>query len=470
MGSRRPIRPRRWRPPDDRLMSDSYAQALAWLYGYADFERATGLGGGPPFERGLERTARLLGDLGNPHERLQIVHVAGSKGKGSVCALVASAAEAAGLRTGLYTQPHLHTFRERFQIDGQPIDSDTFAQLVERMRAAVARTTSETLGAPTTFEISTAMALAWFSMEKVDVAILEVGLGGRLDATNVVNPAVTAVTTIVREHTRLLGETLPQIAREKAAIAKPGVPMLVSSQSLDVLNAIRAVAEASGALVEVVPALATDGTAAWRGGRATTVARDPFSADALPLGLAGDHQASNAGLAYAVCRALGDRGTAIPRDSIRAGFGAARWPGRLELVGNDPPVVVDGAHTVEAVEVVIDTLRRQLDLRRGPVIFGALRDKSVRHMAEALRPYATRILVIEPGHPRGMPAAETLAQLDRLPHATAASSTSDALAQATAAARPGQAVLAIGSLAVAADVRVAAGLPVESDPPVPVTK
>lgn len=449
-------------------MSDTYADALAWLYRYADFERGTGLGGGPPFGHGLERTWRLLADLGNPHDGLRIAHVAGSKGKGSVCALVASAAEAAGLRTGLYTQPHLHSFRERFQIDGQPIDPLSFARLVDRMRAAVERTADETLGLPTTFEISTAMALAWFRMEKVDLAILEVGLGGRLDATNVVTPAVTAVTTIVREHTRLLGDTLPEIAREKAAIAEPGVPMLVSGQSLEVVEAIRCVAKAAGAAVQVVPALATDGSAGWRDARAVTVARDPRSGDALPLGLAGPHQALNAGLAYALCRTLAHRGVAIPRDAIRAGFGAARWPGRLELVACDPPVVVDGAHTVEAVAVVVETLRRQLKLHRGPVIFGALRDKSVRHMAEALRPFATRLLVIQPQHPRGMPATEVLNQLDGPIGATAAPGAADALIMARHAARPGQAVLAIGSLAVAADVRAAAGVPVECDPPVPV--
>lgn len=447
-------------------MSDAYADALAWLYGYADFERGTGLGGGPPFGQGLERTSRLLADLGNPHDSLRIVHVAGSKGKGSVCALVASAAEAAGLTTGLYTQPHLHTFRERFQIDGQPIDSAAFTRQVARTRGALKRTRSATLGDPTTFEISTAMALDWFRMREVDLAILEVGLGGRLDATNVVRPEVTAVTTIVREHTRLLGDTLPEIAREKAAIAKPGVPMLVSDQSTEVLDAIRDVAAAAEADVQVVPALSTDGSASWRGGRATTAARDPYSGDALPLGLAGPHQARNAGLAYAVCRALGDRGLAIPRNAIRAGFGAVRWPGRLELVGRDPPVVVDGAHTSEAVAVVVETLRRQLNLRRGPVIFGALRDKSVRHMTEALRPFATRIVVIEPGHPRGMPSSEVLAQLDGRLGATAVPNAASALARARDAAKPGQAVLATGSLAVAADVRAAAGVPVETDPPV----
>ena len=447
-------------------MPDMYADALAWLYRYADFERGTGLGGGPPFGHGLERTARLLADLGDPHHGLRLVHVAGSKGKGSVCALVASAAEAAGLRTGLYTQPHLHSFRERFQIDTQPIDPPSFTRLVDRMRAAVERTADETLGPPTTFEISTAMALAWFRREEVDLAILEVGLGGRLDATNVVTPDVTAVTTIVREHTRLLGDTLPEIAREKAAIAKRGVPMLVSDQSPEIVEAIRGVAEAAGADVQVVPALATDGSAGWRNGRAVTVARDPASSDALPLGLAGPHQARNAGLAYALCRTLADRGVAIPRDAIRAGFGAARWPGRLELVANDPPVVVDGAHTVEAVAVVVDTLRRQLNLQRGPVIFGALRDKSVRRMAEALRPFATSFVVIEPGHPRGMPASDVLNQLDGLHNATAAPSATQALALARDAARPGQAVLATGSLAVAADIRAAAGVPVTVDPPV----
>ena len=447
-------------------MFETYADALAWLYGYADFERDTGLGGGPPFGPGLERTARLLTALGDPQADLRIVHVAGSKGKGSVCALVAAAAEAAGLHTGLYTQPHLHSYRERFQIDGQVIEPDSFTRLAARARTAVERTESATLGSPTTFEISTAMTLDWFRMSNVDLAVLEVGLGGRLDATNVVAPAVTAVATIVREHTRLLGDTLPEIAREKAAIAKPDVPMLVSDQAREVLSAIRGVAEAAGAHVQVAPALATNDIATWRDGRATTVARDPYSGDALPLGLAGAHQARNAGLAYAVCRELGAQGLAIPRDAIRAGFGATFWPGRLELVGTDPPVVVDGAHTVEAVDAVVATLRTQLKLRHGPVIFGALRDKPARGMAQALRPFASCLIVIEPGHPRGMAATETLAQVDGVLTGMQAASATEALALARAAARADQAVLAIGSLAVAADIRAAAGVPVDADPPV----
>ena len=448
-------------------MTDAYADALAWLYGYADFERDTGLGGGPPFELGLERTARLLAELGNPHVGLRIVHVAGSKGKGSVCALVAAAAEAAGLRTGLYTQPHLaqlpRALSDRRSAHRPGVVRPPGRAGAPRGRANRVRNAWRSI--PRSRSVP---RWRWtgFGCARWDLAILEVGLGGRLDATNVVTPAVTAVTTIVREHTRLLGDTLPAIAGEKAAIAKTGVPMLISDQSAEVLAAIRAVAEAAGAKVQVAPALVTDESAAWRDGRATTVARDPQSGDALPLGLAGPHQARNAGLAYAICRALGERGLAIPRDAIRAGFGAVRWPGRLELVRDDPPVVVDGAHTVEAVEVVVATLRQQLHLRRGPVIFGALRDKPARRMAEALHPYATRLIVIEPGHPRGMAAGQALAELDGLRNATQAADATEALTQACAAVRPGQAVLAIGSLSVAADIRAAAGAPVDTDPPV----
>ncbi len=447
------------------------ADALAWLYSHADFERGVGYRPDAPFERGVQRTARLLRELGNPHLRLRILHVAGSKGKGSVCALVAAAARAAGRRTGMYTQPHLHSYRERFQIDGRPIDPKALTRLAARARAAVDRLPRDPdLGALTTFEISTAMALDWFRAQDVDLVVLETGLGGRLDATNVVTPAVTAVTTIAREHTAVLGGALPQIAREKAGIAKPGVPMLVSDQAPDVLQAVRQAAHARGAPVHVAQALRTKGAAVWRGRRAVATAHDPRADVEFQLGLAGPHQARNAGLAYAVCRELDARGVPIPPAAVRRGFGAVRWPARLELAARGPAVVVDGAHTVEAVQAVVTTLQTWLGLPRGPVVFGALRDKPAARMAAALRGYATHLIVIAPRHPRGAAADATLAHVHASVapvSAVTAADAAQALHLARAACRPDGAVLATGSLAVAADVRAALGLAEHVDPPVP---
>ena len=448
-------------------MPGRYTDALRWLYSFADFERGMGYNAKAPFEHGGRRTKTLLSRLGDPQNGMPIVHIAGSKGKGSVCALVAAAAQAAGHRTGLYTQPHLHSFRERFQINRQPIASESFVELTNRTRITVEdlKNSRSLDGTFTTFELSTAMALDWFQSEAVDLAVIEVGLGGRLDATNVVSPKITAVTNIALEHTNVLGPTLPAIAREKAGIAKRDIAMLVSDQAREVLAAIEEICNAKGATVKTVAPLETDGVVAWSEGRATMTARDPELGKDLAIGLAGFHQAQNAGLAYAICRDLHRSGMPIPHNAIQTGFGSVKWPARIELVHNNPPVVIDGAHTIEAVKAVLTTLTKQLQHTHGPVIFGALRDKPIQGMVEALHPYATEFIVIRPSHPRGADAKDLISQVSNSAKAQEANTASDALTQAMNKVQRDEAVLAIGSLAVAADIRAAAGVPISIDPP-----
>ena len=216
----------------------TYAEALRWIYGFADLERGVGHAGREAYAAGPSRTRRLLRALGDPHRDLTCAHVAGSKGKGSVCALVASAAEAAGLRTGAYTQPHLHSFRERVAVDGRPIEPRDFANLCRRLAPQVERLSAAHSedGPYSTFELATVLALLWFAEQEVDLAVIEVGLGGRLDATRVIDPAVVGLTTIVLEHTRVLGESLEAIAGEKAGIIKPGVPVIAAKQSDEALS------------------------------------------------------------------------------------------------------------------------------------------------------------------------------------------------------------------------------------------
>lgn len=443
----------------------TYAEALRWIYGFADMERGVGHAGREAYAAGPARTRRLLRALGDPHRSLTCVHIGGSKGKGSVCVLVASAAEAAGLRTGAYTQPHLHSFRERFAIDGRPIEPPDFADLCQRLAPhAESLTASHPGDGPySTFELATALALLWFAEQEVDLAVIEVGLGGRLDATRVIDPAVVGLTTIVLEHTRVLGDSLEAIAREKAGIIKPGVTVVAAAQSDEALKVFQAACDSQGAPLEVVDPLPSEG-AAWHDGRPLMVVRAPDGGGSLPLGLIGPHQRQNAAVAWHICREMADQGLSIDRGAIRAGFGAAEWPGRLEVVAGDPLTVVDGAHTPEAIEAVVIGLREVFGVQRGPVIFGALRDKRVPVMLETLSAYAGPLILVEPEHPRGWTPERMVRRYGLTSEMEIAPSVAAALRQARAACRTGEAVLATGSLAVAADVRAAAGVPHEVDP------
>ena len=444
----------------------TYAEALRWIYGFADLERGVGHAGRDAYAAGPARTRRLLRALGDPHHGLTYVHVAGSKGKGSVCALVASAAEAAGLRTGAYTQPHLHSFRERIAIDGRPIEPEAFADLRQRLAPQVESLSAAHAedGPYSTFELATVFALAWFAEQQVDLAVIEVGLGGRLDATRVIDPAVVGLTTIVLEHTRVLGETLEAIAREKAGIIKPGVPVIAAAQSDEALAVFQTACRSQGAPLTVAEPLDWDGDIAARDGRPLMLARAPDDGGSLPVGLAGPHQRQNAAVAWHICRALADHGLPIDRGAIRAGFGAAAWPGRLEVVAGDPLTIVDGAHTPEAVAAVVKGLEEAFHVQRGPVVFGSLRDKRVPAMLDALRGYATQLLVVRPDHPRGWSPERMVRRYGLAGQVEIASSSGSALRHARAACRTGEAVLATGSLSVAADVRAAAGVPHEVDP------
>ncbi|MBM4436602.1 MAG: bifunctional folylpolyglutamate synthase/dihydrofolate synthase [Actinobacteria bacterium] len=446
-------------------MLSTYAEALRYLYGFSDLERGTGMHDKSPAPYRLSRVRRLLDRLGDPIRDGCYVHVAGSKGKGSVCALVASAAEAAGLRVGFYTQPHLHTFRERIQVDGTSIGSAAFTALTEEVRPAVEATHAGAAqeGLLTTFEIATAMALLYFKREDVDLGVIEVGMGGGWDATNVISPRATAITSLALEHTQILGDSIELIAREKAGIAKAGVPLILARQDAAAMDPVAAVAARVGAPGTVAEPLTPHGATLWRDGRPRMLVHAPDTGDTLALGLVGAHQRLNAGVAYALCRALAARDVPIGRDAIRAGFGAVHWPARLEVVADSPVVVVDGAHTPESVALAVEAMPAHFAAQRGPVIFGALRDKKVEAMALALQPFATRLIVFRPGHPRGWDARQ-LADKLRAANVSVASDPTAALESARAACRPGEAVLALGSLAVAADIRAAAGVPCERDP------
>jgi len=379
---------------------------------------------------GLDRIERALDALGHPERGYAALHVAGTNGKGSTCAMAAAALAAAGHRIGLYTSPHLVRFNERIQVDGAPIEDDALAAVLDEVRRACpwheAGGEADRL---TYFEFATLAGLLHFARAGVSVAVVEVGLGGRFDATNAIVPRVAAVARIGLDHTQLLGDTVEQIAFEKAGIFKPGVPAVVHArQPPGALETLRAEALRKGA---------------------------PFSVAAEDyaglVALAGSHQRGNAALAAAALRELTRAGIDVPEVAIARGIATARWPGRLEEVGG---VLLDGAHNPDGAAALAAALRDLHPGRPVELVFGVLSDKDHAGMVAALAPAMRRVHVVAPATPRARPAEEVRALarargLDADVHA----SVGDALECARRASADGALVCVAGSLYLVGEAR-----------------
>ncbi len=379
---------------------------------------------------GLERVERALEAMGRPDRDLAILHVAGTNGKGSTCAMAAEALRQAGHRVGLYTSPHLVQFNERIQIDGRPVSDEELAEDVDELRRACpwhdGGEASERL---TYFEFATLLGLLRFARARATAVVLEVGLGGRFDATNAATPRVAAVSRIGLDHVQLLGDTVAAIAREKAGIFKLGVPAVVAAaQPPEAMEVLRAEAERRGAPFQVAPA-------SWDG----------------PIALRGPHQRGNAALAAAALRLLDRGGVRVPEEAIARGIAEARWPGRMEEVGG---VVLDGAHNPDGAAALAAALAALYPGRPVELVFGVLADKDHRGMLAALAPLVRRAHLVPPASPRARPTStyrDLVAGLG-LPvdeHAGAA----EGLACARAAARDGALVCVAGSLYLVGEAR-----------------
>ncbi len=346
----------------------TYAESLDWLLSTQQFG----------IKLGLENTRRLLVAVGSPEARLECIHVAGTNGKGSVCAMMDAALRASGRRVGLYTSPHLINLRERIRVDGDWIAEAEVAAGLSRLRDAVARWEH----APTFFELVTVLALMHFAAEQVDVVVLETGMGGRLDATNVVVPRVSVITPIAMDHAEWLGATLDLVAGEKAGIIKSGVPVVAAGQAAEAERVIRARADEIGAELRMVDAeVPTD----WA------------------VGLVGRHQRRNAALALA---GIAAGGFEVDEAARRAGIAAVSWPGRFQRVGD---VVLDAAHNVQGAEQLVRTWREEFGTEmRVPVIFGALDDKDFAAMLRVLEGVAEEFLFVSVGGERGAEVGQFL--------------------------------------------------------------
>lgn len=442
----------------------AYRAALDWIYGFSNTER-TGV-----FVRdredNLARERALLASLGNPHEAYSVTHVAGTKGKGSTSALLAAILQAAGLRTGLYTSPDLHTFRERMRVNGELIAPGEVARLVPQIRAALAAAGASgehpPLGPYITWEIATTLAFLFFREVGAEHAVIEVGLGGRLDATNVVTPLVSVITSISYDHMAVLGNTLAEIAREKAGIVKPGVPVVTSAQAPEALDMIARIAAERGApLIRVGPVGTPGADYTYRAGpfdseRQTLDVETPSGTRAgLELALLGEHQLENAAAAIASAETLRGQGVPISERAIREGLRTARWPARLHVVARRPWIVVDGAHNADSFARMVAALRRHFPFQRLMLVLGLMADKDIPGISREIAcAGVSQVFAAGWNHPRATTAVAIAAQVaavaPELPVRTFAALDA-AFAAALAEARPDDLVCACGSVAFAGE-------------------
>ena len=436
-------------------MSLTFADATRYLSRFINYERQPQV----PYTReafNLDDFERFLTQLESPHRRLNSVVVAGTKGKGSTAAMIAAIAQASGLTVGLYTSPHLCSIRERIRVNGEMISEGDFAALITELRPHLDRTGSgATRRFRTFFEILTAMALMHFRAVGVDVAVLEVGLGGRLDATNVVTPLVSVITPISLDHTDILGETIPLIAREKAGIIKPRGLAVVSPQPQEAMAVIRAVCAAQGArLVDVAREVHCRTLhASWQGS-AFTLESPIRSYPPLKIPLAGPHQILNAATAIATVEQLAAQGFPIGPAGIGQGLRQVQWEGRLETVSRQPWVVLDGAHNRDSARRVRESLATCFPSRRLILVLGVAANKDLEGIIEELVPLASQVIATQAEPSRAAPP-QRLAELASkwTAHVLVREDVREALAQAIILADEGDLILVTGSLYLVGDAR-----------------
>ena len=443
----------------------AYQQALDYLYSFVDYSLTRNLRYSPD-KFDLGRMHALMERLGNPHQDYTIIHVAGTKGKGSVSALTASALKAAGFTVGFYTSPHLQDFTERIQVNGLAISHGDLVMLVEELKPHAA-----VIKQLTTFELTTALAFLHFRNQKVDIGVVEVGLGGRLDATNVVTPLISVITSLSYDHMAVLGNTLSQIAGEKAGIIKDGKPVVLAPQKEEARQVVEQVAQERNAPITLVGrdylfAALTHSTEqqsmlVWPSQDQNLV--DEFIASGgrttwqpvrLTIPLLGYHQVENAATAYTVLQVARSRGVRISEEEILQGFASVKWPGRFEFLRRNPPVVIDSAHNGDSAL----KLRLALDdyLPGVPIVlvFGASEDKDIHSMFVEMLPRVRYMIATQSEHPRAIEAGKLVEMAHQFgTKAMAVLPLEDALEKALELADEEAGVVVTGSIFVAAAAR-----------------
>ena len=440
--------------PDD--VARAYEEALDYLYAFINLEHKT-LDRYHASKMDPDRPRRLLAQIGDPQHRYPTVHIAGTKGKGSVAAMCASALRAAGLKVGLYTSPHLRDFRERIRIL-TPADAQGNIPKADLVRELAAlRPHVEQFPGITWFEIVTAIAFSHFAAQEVDIAVIEVGLGGRLDATNVVLPLVSAITSLSLDHMSLLGDTLAEIAYEKGGIIKPGVPVVSAPQREDALQVLRDISAKRGSSLEVVGDR-------WRykgSSQHLLVSASPHpdyvpAGTAFEVGLSGLHQLENAMVAIATLYPVQKQFPALTLPAIQQGLAEVVWDGRLQVIAagpDQPTLLVDSAHNAYSAAILAAALRDNYDYDKLWFVFGAPADKAIPQMMEQLFPPAEGVFLAAADHPRAAAPQELAEQARALGFAVeTADSPAAALAAAYEKAGPNDLICATGSIIFVGDL------------------
>lgn len=461
------------------VSAEKYQHSLDYLFGRLNYERM----GSTKYSTKdfkLERMQELLSVLGNPQSSVPTIHIAGTKGKGSTSVMIAEMLSAAGYRTGLFTSPHVTKYEERILIDRKQIAPEQLIDLVTVLAQAVDQMDIDFSSgemSPTFFELTTALAWLHFKQSQVDYAVMEVGLGGRLDSTNVCDPLATVVTNISYDHTALLGNTIEQITREKAGIIKPGIPVFSGVTQPEAITVLEEVCEAKQAplyllnrdvFYEPVSERGNQLLSAEAGSHNEEIPQQkirvqtPWSViEEMPVSLLGAHQATNAGLAVAVLDYLRHAGTPIQTDQMRNGMAGLKWPARIEVVQKNPTVIIDTAHNGASINALIKTLAECFPQQNRLLIFAATRDKDVREMLETLLPhFQTVILTQYLSNPRRITVGELgeIAQSIQQESGCSAevistASPADAWLRAKESATPDTLICVTGSFFIAAEMR-----------------
>lgn len=426
-----------------------YRQAEDYILSFTDYEKIPGIAY-TSANYDLRRMDSLLQPLGNPHLGTRTVHIAGTKGKGSTATMISQTLMSAGYRTGLFTSPHLHTLRERIKVNGNMISEIDFAALVTAIKPIVESINRQAaFGELTTFEILTAVVFTHFKRNSVDFQVVEVGLGGRLDATNVVRPDVCVITSLSLDHTEILGDTVAKIAAEKAGIIKPGCVVVSAPQADDAAAVIEQVCKRQGAkLVQV----GTDVT--WRKtggdlcGQTLTVKGKKRTYD-LTIPLLGDYQLENVAVAVTAIEELISSGADISLQNISEGLSRVNWPGRLQVLSREPLIVVDGAHNAYSMKKLVENVKQCFNYQKCFIIFGTSCDKDISGMAEELKKLSCGIIITSSSHPRAASIsslAQTFNSLGIRP--VVIDNVREALTRTLASAEKNELLLITGSLFV----------------------